>query len=328
MNSDLIFYLIKEESPYNEMIDFMFSDIKVRDFTEKKHSFLFKIFLKNKVQDMLGWIINPIISRMFGLYKFMNNQDNKKQKYYIFLNSSFIETRIPVYCMKYYKKKWLDGKFVLLYIDIIADPVSKHANKLREHNVFDAVYNVDNNDAIKYGLKFIRPPYSANSRVGSKKIKIDMYFCGATKDRGKLILNIIKEAKKHFVKCEMDIHCNLNELQDFSNREGVNILENFVSYGRLLNNTAQASCILDLVQSGQSALTLRPYEAIVYNRKLLTNNKSILDFEFYNPQYMQYFEKPEDIDWEWIKKKENVDYGYNGEFSPKHFMRRIINDTK
>lgn len=155
-----------------------------------------------------------------------------------------------------------------------------------------------------------------------------MYFCGATKDRGKLILDITREANQHLVKYKMDIHCNPYELQDFSNRDSVNILENFVSYGRLLSNTVQASCILDLVQSGQSALTLRPYEAVAYNRKLLTNNKTILEFEFYNPKYMQYFEKPEDIDWEWIKKKENVDYGYNGEFSPKHFMRRIINDTK
>ena len=111
------------------MIDFMFSDTNMKDFTEKKHSLLFKFLLKNKVQHMLGWLINPIISRMFGLFKFMNDSEEKKQKYFIFLNSSFIENRIPVYCMKYYKKKWPNAKFILLYIDIISDPVSNHANK-------------------------------------------------------------------------------------------------------------------------------------------------------------------------------------------------------
>lgn len=322
------FYLIKEESPYNDMIDIMFRDVNINEFTEKRHSSLFKFFLKNKIQDNIGWIINPIISRLFGLYKYIKKIDNQDQKYFIFLNSSFIESRFPKFAMQYYKGLRPNIKFILLYIDIISDPVSSHANKLREYGLFDAVYTVDKNDASKYGINFIRTPYSFDPNIKNLGKKSTLYFCGATKDRGRLIQEIIDRAEANSVEYEFEIRCHECEKKYFEKQDGVNLLNNFISYKILLNNTIQSSCILDLVQKGQSALTLRPYEAVVYNKKLLTNNKAIMDFEFYNAKYMQYFEKVDDIDWDWVKREEKINYEYNGDFSPKCFVRRIINDTK
>ena len=84
-----------------------------------------------------------------------------------------------------------------------------------------------------------------------------------------------------------------------------------------------AKCILEIVQKGQVALTLRPYEAVAYNKKLLTNNKTILNFKYYNPKYMRYFEKVEDIDWNWVKCDDGVDYNYQGDFSPRYLLADI-----
>ena len=73
----------------------------------------------------------------------------------------------------------------------------------------------------------------------------------------------------------------------------------------------------------QKALTLRPYEAVVYNRKLLTNNRSILDFKYYNSRYMQLFERAEEIDWDWIAADTEVDYGYQGDYSPRKLLELL-----
>lgn len=81
---------------------------------------------------------------------------------------------------------------------------------------------------------------------------------------------------------------------------------------------------MENVQPGQSGVTLRYYEAIVYNKKLLTNNKFVKRLPFYNPKFMYIYEKVEDIDIEWIKKEEMVDYKYNDEFSPV----KLIEDIK
>ena len=42
----------------------------------------------------------------------------------------------------------------------------------------------------------------------------------------------------------------------------------------------------------------------------MTCNKEFLKEEFYNPEYIQVFDNPEEIDWNWVKKKVDVDYHY------------------
>ena len=41
-------------------------------------------------------------------------------------------------------------------------------------------------------------------------------------------------------------------------------------------------CILDITKTKQIGLTLRTYEAIYYNKKLITFNKTIKKYDFYN----------------------------------------------
>ena len=46
---------------------------------------------------------------------------------------------------------------------------------------------------------------------------------------------------------------------------------------------SQSNCILDYNQEGQVGLTLRPMEALFLEKKLITNNKDIKNYDFYNP---------------------------------------------
>ena len=72
----------------------------------------------------------------------------------------------------------------------------------------------------------------------------------------------------------------------------------------------------DLLQPNQKMQTIRYFEAVVYNKKLLTNNPYIYDLPFYDSRYMKVFSRPEEIDVDWIRKKESIHYDYNNEFSP------------
>ena len=42
-----------------------------------------------------------------------------------------------------------------------------------------------------------------------------------------------------------------------------------------------------------------------------------------NEKYMKVFETLDDIDFEWVKKKEDINYNYNGEFSSLHFIEEL-----
>ena len=45
---------------------------------------------------------------------------------------------------------------------------------------------------------------------------------------------------------------------------------------------AESKCILDYNQEGQVGLSLRPMEALFLERKLITNNTDIKNYDFYN----------------------------------------------
>ena len=39
--------------------------------------------------------------------------------------------------------------------------------------------------------------------------------------------------------------------------------------------------------------------------------------KYYDARYMKYFKNIDDIDIEWVKRREKVDYGYKDDFSVK-----------
>ncbi len=62
------------------------------------------------------------------------------------------------------------------------------------------------------------------------------------------------------------------------------ILSQPVSYEDVIDNVRHSRCVLDIVQEGQSGITLRPMEAMMNDKKLITNNLYIKEYDFYNPK--------------------------------------------
>jgi hypothetical protein len=86
----------------------------------------------------------------------------------------------------------------------------------------------------------------------------------------------------------------------------------------------KTNCILEVVQNNQAAVTLRTLEAIYYGKKLLTNNKNIKKYSFYNPKYIQVFSDVNEIDFDFVKKKIDVRYEYHNECSPINLLKYIV----
>ena len=73
----------------------------------------------------------------------------------------------------------------------------------------------------------------------------------------------------------------------------------------------------------QEGVTLRTMEAICYNKKLLTNNQSMKESKFYKTGNIQVFKTIDEIDADFVMRKDKVDYNYEGEFSPIHLLEHI-----
>lgn len=198
---------------------------------------------------------------------------------------------------------------------------------------WDAILTFDDQDAEKYNFHKVGYCYyskqdekelSQNTRAGYS----DAYFIGSFKrDRKDEILSVYERLREldiktefHLMKSVTDKSSELpyrNEIDYFSADRGL------IPYSEVLASVLNTNTIIEIVQEGQSGPSLRYYEAVCYNKKLLTNNSFIKDFPFYDERYMKVYDDPKEIDAKWLKDKTAVNYGYHDEFSPKHLLDRI-----
>ena len=62
-----------------------------------------------------------------------------------------------------------------------------------------------------------------------------------------------------------------------------NIFYNSLEYDTMLDVFAGSRCIIDIAHPGQTGLSMRPFEAMAVKSKLVTTNKEIRKYDFYNP---------------------------------------------
>ena len=124
----------------------------------------------------------------------------------------------------------------------------------------------DKKDAEEYGMTYHTPFLRFPKEQKEESVNIDFFFCGEPKDREPYLLQLKLLLENAGYIVEYVIPHNKNE---------------YISYEEYLEYVKKSRCIIDIYQVGQSGLTRRPLEALFYNKKLLTNNPWIVEFDFY-----------------------------------------------
>lgn len=190
-------------------------------------------------------------------------------------------------------------------------------------DIFDYIYTTDVEDAVRFQLHYVEGIFSKLKQQGSKNSS-DVFYQGYDKGRSAFLSEIADVFK------EKRIDYRFNLVSDSArSKQGRNIqYVPWTPYSDLLKNELESECILEIVESGQTSPTLRYLEAVVYNKKLLTNNSAVRDLYYYNPKYISVFSNKEDIDFNIIWNHSNVDYGYDGRYSPLKFIQEIMQMIK
>lgn len=143
-----------------------------------------------------------------------------------------------------------------------------------------AVWSVDLEDCQKFAMKY-NPQFYCKSwyaNLNSIKNEYDIAFVGRDKN-GRM--KQVKKLSERFGKDKYRwyfyfiAHHWYNVLKSSKYRH-------FLNYRDMLNEEMKATAILDYVQSGQSGMTLRVFDALCNQKKLITNMKSIKREKFYN----------------------------------------------
>lgn len=196
-------------------------------------------------------------------------------------------------------------------------PTATCAKVLLNRVKFDKVLTFDPSDAEKYGWQYVNTLYS-QFPVEQVEKESDLFYIGAVKDRLPACMELLKLSTKYGAEFCLKL-LGVNSQQRERLPSDV-VLEKPLPYPETLSWLLSTKCIFDMTQQGQSGITLRYYEAVVFNKKLLTNNKNISKLPFYNPAFMRIYETFEDIDWAWVKSEDMPDYRYDGMFSPCNIL--------
>lgn len=190
---------------------------------------------------------------------------------------------------------------------------------------WDTIYTFDRSDAIKYNMKYLPFCYYSKMDIPYKRIpKNDLYVIATfSPDRSELFLSLYKMLTGKGCKCDFNF-CRYFSYTP-SVPEGIHINSKRIPYRNTLDAMLNSKTILEIIRGEQTGPTLRYFEAVCYNKKLLTNNPEIVNFPYYDSRFMKCFSSISDIDIDWIKENIDVDYHYQGDFSPCHMIDCILN---
>ena len=185
---------------------------------------------------------------------------------------------------------------------------------------FDAVYTYDRTDAERYSahMCFIEIPMWRSNAQAPAAPEYDLYFCGRDKKRRELLLAIHDRLASAGLRCRMHIV----GATEATGRPGI-VSGSWIPYEETVADALRANCVLEVLADYNQESTLRYKEAVIYNKKLLTNNPHIAALPYYDPRWMRTFQSVDDIDLDWLRSVEPVDYGYRGDYSAEAFLKRV-----
>lgn len=166
------------------------------------------------------------------------------------------------YITKYIRKKKPNIKIVFYFWNTIN---KRNIKALSDKNI-DEIWSFDKNVAEKYETKYF-PQFCNKCFKLNNENTYDVFFLGNIKDREK----------------------ELNEVKNILEQKNITYeiitpskQKKKYSYEEYLKLLSSSNVMLEIVGKKQIGLTLRAIEAQLYKKKLITNNKKINEYEFYD----------------------------------------------
>ncbi len=111
------------------------------------------------------------------------------------------------------------------------------------------------------------------------KITTDVMYVGFDKNRRNKIRNLSEIFNREGM--SLDIRLIVSDNKEFM-EAGIRYIAKPVPYQKILELLMNSKAILEIVNDNQTGLTLRSLEALFFEKKLITDNANIVNFDFYN----------------------------------------------
>ena len=233
-------------------------------------------------------ILRRIIIPIPGLDSFFFGDWNKNLNEYtkIIINDAMFNNNI----LKYISKKNAVASKYVYYTNAVRNSRIKPNNIPKDWRV----YTFDISDSKEFDIEYSPEYYTEHQENIKYDLKYDVCYVGADKTNVRLknLLDIKEVLRKIKVQNFFHIFRVLKKYNKYELQETTNM---FLKYEDIQRIILESKCILELQMEGQSGCTLRTLESMFLNRKLITNNKDIVNYDFYNPNNIFVIENADDF---------------------------------
>lgn len=219
----------------------------------------------------------------------------------------------PANTLKYMKKQFCNTKLILY----MWDSLKNNKNIEKKWDLYDKIYTFDRIDYLDHSdrINFL-PLYYYEKFVPSDNNKnereYDIAFIGTGHgDRVQIAKKVIEQCEKEGMKCYIYIflpHWLIYLKNKLTNPYYKGISSKDIHYKMLPLEKAyevynHSKCIIDIESSSQHGLTMRTIEMIGLKKKMITTNKDIVNYDFYNSNNIMIAERDDFlIDSDFMKK--------------------------
>lgn len=178
---------------------------------------------------------------------------------------------------RYLKRKAPDARVVLWYWN----PVARGTNPNFARPLGAELWSFDEADSKQFGMR-ANTTYSfreISSMAPHVEPTVDFLFFGTDKGRAPALHELAELLESQGLS---HLFCIAGTQQGSLAAYDKLVPAESVPYEKILEMTVRARVVVDIVQEGQSGLTLRALEALYLGRKLMTNSKSIRESPLYS----------------------------------------------
>ena len=159
----------------------------------------------------------------------------------------------------------------------------------------------------------------------SSDSEYDLCFVGTERGRENEIIEMARACKEHSIKAKFVVHTKDYGKREIENDFNIEYIRSKIPYEEVKRLVERSKCILELKIEPFNTCSLRVQEAVILKKKILTNNPNIYQMPCCaeGSRGVAVYNKIDEINWDFLKSKEEIDYNYDGEYSAKSLMKRI-----
>lgn len=148
--------------------------------------------------------------------------------------------------------------------------------------IFDKIYTFDKDDATKYGFESIcNYIYLDKTEICPQKTySNDLYIVSAIDERVTLLNKIAEICTKQRIPFKFVL---VGKRKPKNLHASIEYTTQNISLQNLIPELDSSKVFLDLIRKNQNGLSFRIFDALSFQRKIISSNPSIKEYPFYNP---------------------------------------------